>query len=206
MRPLDGGGPRTAFFVNGRDAAFFWNAVMCGPVAFRNHWPILLVQKNAVPAVTNTAKSYYATRYVVGTTTDVYDGVVNSIKSGGERQRIAHTGAKAGAGYSRQELSRYFAEVVQNDDWMGEAGEIRQLGVTNKIADSLAGGVLMGKKNGVILFSYDWLNLDPPGKSYMSEYIQYRRTGVYQVWFFGGLASVSVDMVMRINALLGEGD
>lgn len=196
---------RTAFFVNGRDAAYFWNALMCGPVAFRLHWPILLVQKNAVPAKTAAAKGFYTTRYVVGTKTDVYDSTLTSIKSGGSGMRIAPI-AKAGAGYNRQAMSRQFAETAQNDGWLGGNEYIEQLGVTNKLADSLAGGILMGKRNGAIVFTRDQYDLDPASGSYMSEYVQYRRLQVEHVWFFGGLASVTPDLSNRVMALLGAGD
>jgi hypothetical protein len=203
MRSVLGAGyPHVAFFVNGHDSAYFWNALMCSPVAFRNHWPILLVTKSSVPSVTNTAKGYYNSRFVVASTADVTGANADAIVGSGTGSRIANPTTKGGTAYDREKMARMFAEGAQQEGWLGASGSASVAGMTNKLADSLAGGIFMGRKNGPLLYSDDSFTFSPETE----EYLQAWRLDIQRAWCFGGTASFTWDLHNRANALLGGGD
>ena len=202
MRAVQGPGyAESAFFVNGHDAAYFWNALMCGPAAFQNHWPILLLTRGSIPGSTNAAKAHYTQRYVVGSKVDVTDANAAAV-IGASGFRVANPTTKAGTAYDRQRMARFFAERAEHDHWIGGGGSVAVVGITNKLADSLAGGIFMGKKNGPLIYSTDWLTFDQATE----EYLQTRRPYIGQAWCFGGPASFSLDLDYRAQALLGSGD
>jgi N-acetylmuramoyl-L-alanine amidase len=202
MRSVLGAGyPSVAFVVNGHDSAYFWNALMCGPVSFRSHWPILLVTRAGVPSVTASAKGHYHSLFVVASTADVTAANADAIIGSGAGSRISNPTTK-GAGYNREKMARMFAEGAEVEGWLGSGHTSQVVGITNKLADSLAGGIFMGKKNGPLLYSYDAWGYSPETE----EFLQKRRIDITRAYCFGGPASFSPDLHNRTNALLGGGD
>jgi hypothetical protein len=208
MRSVVGPGyMRSCIVVNGRDASAFWDAMMAGPIAFGQKFPILLTTKNSIPAATAAAAAHYDVKFCIGMGGELYNNVVTSFGPGG--QRIGWVGAPS----DRQILSRIVAETAEERGWLGSLGAVRQIAVTNKLADALAGGVFMGFKNGPLLFSYDSTQVRNPtwpesdrhigAFNYIEEFCRIRRMDADDIWLLGGTASVSPDIEHAVGEYFG---
>jgi putative cell wall-binding protein len=188
--------PHDAFIVNGHDAAFFWDAMIASPVAFRMHKPILLTTRASVPATTKAAKTYYSSYTAIGQRASL-DPVVSSYFGAG-RIDDAYT-----AGYDRQRLARYAAQVMTNWGWTGNAQGPGEAVITNKLADSLVGGTFAGFRGGVVVFTYDSANLDKdPATPWTGEYLNTNIFKTSRGWILGGTASITTPVNQRLWDLL----
>ena len=206
---LGSGFPKTALFCNGHDAAYFWNALAAGPIAFRQHFPILLTTKSTIPAATSGQKAPYTMRYLVGTPTDTYDSVKTSLGA----FRVGWR-ARDGAVYDRTLVTRTVAEWGGANGWIGsgDAYSFNDIAFANRLADALVGGTFMGKKNGALLFtgSATYLDLPKQGQVYIDypvgyneEFLVARRDMGDDAWILGGTASVVTPVEIKIGGLLG---
>jgi ell wall binding domain 2 (CWB2) len=206
---LGAGYPKTALFCNGHDAAFFWNALAAGPIAYKQHFPILLTTKSGIPAATNGQKASYTTRYLVGTPTDTYDGVRTALGA----TRIGWRTADGGA-YDRTLVAREVAETGGAKHWIGygDALSISAISIANRLADALVGGTFTGRENGALLFAYSAAYLDQPRQiaiygdypvGYNEEFLVGRRDLGDDAWILGGTASVSASLMTDVGHFLG---
>lgn len=207
---LGSGFPKTTLFCNGHDAAYFWNALAAGPIAFRQHFPILLTTLSGVPAATSGQKSFYATRYVMGTPADTRASVLSALGA----TRIGWD-ASDGASYDRTIVARRITETGGDRDWIGygDAFSFTDVAYANKLADALVGGAFAGKKDGGLLFSFSANYLDmpvmhpfyvgrPTGTN--SEFLVARRDFSQDAWILGGTSSVSDSVRTEMAELLGS--
>lgn len=188
--------PKSAIIVNGHDAAYFWDAMIASPVAFRMKWPILLTTRSGVPAVTEAAKSKYTDYVAIGESASLATAVSSHFSAA--RVDDGNTGP-----YDRQRLARYAAEFMTNQGWVGDQQGPNEVIVTNKLADSLVGGTFAGFRNGVVLFTYDSANLDKdPAWPITAEYINVNVLKTGHGWLLGGTASVTQPVNARLWDLL----
>ena len=188
--------PKVAFVVNGRDAAYFWDAMIASPAAYNMHWPILLTTRTTVPATTKTAKGCYSTFNAIGQKASL-DPVVSTY-FGAHRIDDGYVG-----GYDRQRLARYAAEEMTNAGWVGISQGPGEVIVTNRLADSLVGGTFAGFRGGVVLFTYNNASLEKdPARPYTSEYINTRVFQTTAGWVLGGTSSVEAPIYQRLWDLL----
>jgi len=204
--------PKTALFCNGHDAAFFWNALAAGPIAYTAHYPILLTTKSGVPAVTTAQKGYYTKRYLVGTPVDTYD----ALKSALPATRIGWKAAD-GSVYDRVLVARSVVETAAAADWIGygDAYSLGDYGYANRLADSLVGGAFMGRRGGVLQFTYSATDLDQPRQvaiygadhpvGWNEDFLVARRDmGLSpDAWILGGTTSIQPAVQTEITRLLG---
>lgn len=208
--------PKTAIYVNGRDAAYFWDALAAGPIAFKQHFPLLLTTKSEIPVATNAQRKFYTTKYAVGTPTEFVPALATTLGA----TRIGWDAAD-GPSYRREVLARRLAEyaAAPSRRWLGYDDEyaFRDVAFANRLADSLVGGAFMGKKGGAMLYTHSATLLDPIYLSikyhgrptgYNSEFLVGRRRmtggGGARVWILGGNASVSDWLFQRIQVLTGS--
>lgn len=195
--------PQKALFVNGGNPAYFWDAMMVGPIAYRKHYPILLTTSVGVPAMTTGAKAMYPIRYAVGQASSMPMAVSNAL---GGAIRIDN----GMAGYDRQSQARYVAEWAEYNGWIGTLGRAKEFGVTNRLADSLVGGTFMGRRNGPLLFSRGAQSLDWDASSmppWTAEYLMKHAVAAKDgggAWIIGGSASVWPDVLVATGEYLGS--
>ena len=177
--------PRTCFIANGQNPATFYDALACGPIAYKKHWPILLVRNGGViPAVTATAKGSYSARYVVST-----GNAVPSSASGPLGATMRLTGS------DRTQMARALAEEATIDPakhWIGNETSpdhwAWRLMLTNKVADALTSCQVGGRLEGVVLYCTDASHTSPQPKEYGAHNWWH---SLYDVWIVGGPASVT---------------
>lgn len=196
IRSLKGTGyPKTCFIVNGQNSAYFYDALACGAVAFKQAFPILLVKNSGVvPTVTATARTKYTTRYVVATGAAV----------------PASTAAALGATYvhggDRTVTTRALSEIalLSSRHWLGYTSGPNYVGryiLTNKLADALSSSVLGGRMDAAILYAD---SADDPGDQ-ATEYVYrnwYHR--ISSGWVVGGPASVTENARITIGKAGGN--
>lgn len=212
MRSVQGAAyVKTALFANGADAAYFWNALAAGPLAYRQHFPILLTKKGSIPSATSGQKSYYTTRLLVGTPADSAESVRSSLGA----TRIGYA-ASDGASYDRTKVARRVTEYASDSarSWIGVGGTdaIYEVAYANRLADGIVGGAFMGKRNGPVLFtsSAGLLDSSLPGVVYTippagvnEEWLVGHRWGSGNAWILGGDVSITPAVKTNIQRLLG---
>ncbi|HEX9093778.1 MAG TPA: cell wall-binding repeat-containing protein [Coriobacteriia bacterium] len=186
--------PKTAFITNGQLTESWPDALACGPVAYRNHFPILLVKLGSVPAVTETARKQYTTRYAVGSAYAISDALVTKL----DARRIA--------GASRAEVARALVErsYFADPQWMGRLnhGGVDNIMVTNKLSDALAASVLGGRHNmGLLYTGINAGNL--PDEDTGEVLMRNAGDGFCVVYAIGGPASVPEATLVQIGRRMG---
>lgn len=155
-------GKRTAFLATGTDAA---DALAAGPASFARKLPILLTQRDTLPAVTKAALTQLGITHVVvlGGTAAVSTAVENEVKTtGATTERVQ--------GINRYETASLLADFAQTKlaPWSNSAIDLAN-GLNP--ADALAGGPVSGKATRSILLTAptalskatsDWLTKSSP--------------------------------------------
>jgi hypothetical protein len=189
MRAALGTTPTACLVANGETPALFFDALAASPVAYAQHFPILLTKKGSVPAPTlREARAGYAKTYVVGNTYEVAGSVVSTLAA----DRIGTTTAD----YDRTYVARRFAEFALRSGWLGR-GEVL---VTNKLPDALTGGGLAGSRKGALLFT----SSSGATGEHLEDYVQQSRFTLDEWLVTGGPASVSGSVLARLQTLTGR--
>ncbi|HEX9093777.1 MAG TPA: cell wall-binding repeat-containing protein [Coriobacteriia bacterium] len=185
--------PKACFITNGQNPTYFPDSLACGPYAYKQHFPILLVKGGgSVPAVTETARKLYTTRYLVGSKSALPDPLPTKL------------GAMRLEGNGRAQVARLLAEHAF--DWMG-AGWLdrtlpRKLVIANKLSDALTAGAFGGKVDAALL--YTATNADNMPDQDTQEYLlrhSYNVTG--KIYIDGGPATIPDIVVLMIQRLMG---
>lgn len=133
---------RTVFIANGDATA---DALAAGPIAYRSHNPIVLVQKDSVPASAKTALDQLTemNRIVVGGTAVVSE---DGYAAANASSRISSTNRQRTA----IELARY---AIANEDGFA-SGNVALVGAQDRnAADALVAAPVAGKAGTPILFT-----------------------------------------------------
>jgi hypothetical protein len=186
--------PSTCFITNGALTGSWPDALACGPIAYRNHFPILLVKLGSVPPVTESARKLYSTRYAVGSGYAISNALVTKL------------GATRIAGASRAQVARALAERAYFGDpqWMGRIshGGADNIMVTNKLSDALAASVLGGRHNIGLL--YTGINAgDLPDPDTSEILMRHAGDGFIVLYAIGGPASVPEATLTQTGRSMG---
>lgn len=140
--------PPYAFVSNGENPAAFWDALSASPAMYRTRGPLLLTKNASVPAEThNRIAAHWSTgSTLVFVLNEAYCSSSLQTHLGTAYLRT-WTGGPDGrdrswAAYDITEMSKYWWFVPSE-----------KIAVTNKLADSLTGGIAMGEMGGGLLYA-----------------------------------------------------
>ncbi len=143
VQALTGGPVQSVFLVRGDD---FADGVAASPYAYETRFPVLLTQRDSLPAATQSVIGDLPldSVQVVGGTGAVSDTVVNQLPSGLTIAR--HWGA------NRYATAVALAEAAGAHGW-GAWGEVVGLATGRNFPDALTGGVAIGEGGGLLLLT-----------------------------------------------------
>ncbi len=175
--------PETALFANGADAHAFYDALALSAVSANNHFPVLLLERDRVPAETAAALQDHdlPDRIVGGGPAVVSDSVVSTLGadrwSGPDRYATAAVIASRAvdAGYS----SYGFTTVAA------------------ALPDAVAGGAMAGSRGGVLLLTHRDRLTPVTANAILSN-----RSAISRLSVLGGPASVTEAVRTDMRSLL----
>jgi len=178
--------PTTAMFVNGNIPTAMFDALTASAVSAKNHFPVLLVRNDGVPAETWDALTAVdlTDRYIVGGPASVGAGVQVALGIPANH-RIW--------GPDRYSTAAAVASRAITEKWLSSS----LVGVAAKIPDAATGGAYMGKMNGPILYVRP-LSVPAPTKQALTAARQDIRNGVA----FGGEASINESTRRTVEVLI----
>ncbi|MDP2234583.1 MAG: cell wall-binding repeat-containing protein, partial [Actinomycetota bacterium] len=175
----------SAFMVNGRA---FADGLAVGPVAYARAMPVLLTERDTLPAETAAAilGAGIDDISVVGGTNAVSTGVLAQL--GSSASRVA-------AGGNRYQTASLFAQwavgqSLATPSWTGIASGIG-------FPDALCAGAVIGARGGVLLLTSP-AELDASASVFIAE----SRTDIARALVFGGPAAVSDAVRSRLYEVL----
>lgn len=181
-------GTKSCFVTNGSAPAYFWDSLAVSPVAYKMHFPILLVRSTYCAPTTLAEAQKYTARYVIGDATHISEAV------------RAQMGADRISGGNRADVARRFSEIAWSRGWIGLA----KVAIGNKLADSLAGGITYGALGGTMLYTGDGVtkawSLSPETRQFLENY----RAHVTDVHLLGGSGSIAPTLSVDVNTALGR--
>ena len=181
-------GDRTALLVNGTRPA---DAAAASPVAAGETAPLLLTERDRVPAATVTALHDAGTTevLVVGGEAVVSEGVVSSLRAGGLVVRRF-------AGSSRQGTAAVLARYARDElGWPVDAVVLTR---GDQLADALAGGPLAGRAQAPLLLT-EAGSLGAAARTFLEE----SRSTAARVDVLGGPGAVPQRVVDEALRALG---
>jgi putative cell wall-binding protein len=134
--------PTTALIANGADASHFYDALALSPLAYKMHFPILLVTQGSVPGATSAAlrDAGLSTRLIGGGAPAVSESVRTSLGvAAGDRM----------AGPNRYSTAIAIANYAKAKGWLGFSWQA----IASSVPDALSAGPMIGAKSGVILLT-----------------------------------------------------
>jgi putative cell wall-binding protein len=182
-RGWDGANPPVVLIANGADANTFFDPLALSPIAAAKHYPILLVTRTSIPAVTaSTLASFGSPRVIIGGgPATVYDSVKATL------------GAERWYGPNRYSTAVAIATNAIAEGWL--ADEV--VGVAAKLPDALTGGSMVGAQGGVMLVTRSDLLSTETG-----NFIAAHKATISSCYVFGGTASVWPTTFNQIAAKL----
>jgi cytochrome c peroxidase/FtsP/CotA-like multicopper oxidase with cupredoxin domain len=178
--------PTGAFIVNGSTPANFYDSLVAGPAAVQNHFPILLVRNDSVPAPTLAAITDLGitTPYIVGGTPSVSAAVATQL------------GVLPGnriAGANRFATAVAFAIRAKAEGWL----EFATVGIAASTVDALSGGVSLGHLGGPMLLT----RTDSLPQETL-DFLTANKRDILQGYVFGGSTTVSqqvLDLIIDVS-------
>lgn len=179
----------TAFIVSGTG---FADALSASALAAKRAWPILLATRDTLPRATERALTS------LGITKVVIVGGPRSVGSAVESRLVSLLGAlnvERVDGLTRYETAAAMADfgVANGLDWKNPA-----IATGQTFPDALAGGVLQGKKNSVLLLTPS-TSLDPVVNTALLNH----RADIASLTYLGGRGSLSTGVRNAAEAILG---
>ena len=175
--------PDVALLANGANPASFFDALALSTIAANNHYPILLLERDRVPATTLAALSAHglSTRVIGGGPAVVTDRVRSQL------------GAERWAGADRYATAAEIARRSVARGWSGYG----TVGVAASFPDAITGGATLGSKGGLLLLT-ERDRLTPV----TSIAIRTNRSKITDLYVFGGTAAVSERVRTQMIAQL----
>ena len=165
-------------FANGADPDKYFDALALSAITAKNCMPILLVQKDSVPAATTSALSQLtgttAPRFVAGGTATVAGSVLSQL------------GATRWAGADRYATAAKIASEAQFSAYLSS----ENVAIASKIPDALSAGAAIGYLGGPVLVVK--LGSLP---SATRAWFQARPHQVHRLWPVEGPASISNSVI-----------
>jgi putative cell wall-binding protein len=176
-----------ALIANGADADKFFDALALSPLAARNGYPILLVERDGIPSATRNVLNDLAinSRVVGGGPATVSDDVLTALAAGG-------ASVQRWWGADRYDTATEIANQAEfaPTPWT----QPHNVGVTAKLPDALTGGAFMGLRGSpIILTQPDAL----PATT--DNYLFTSRLLVEEAYVLGGPVSVTPDTMNQIQ-------
>ncbi|MDP2183126.1 MAG: cell wall-binding repeat-containing protein [Actinomycetota bacterium] len=165
------------------DPAKFFDALALSPIAAAQHYPILLVSKDAIPAATQSVIDQFDPETVVG---------------GGGPMTVSATvknslGALRWYGSSRYTTAITVANNAISRGWLSDSA----VGIAAKLPDALTGGGVIGRMGGVLLLTNgDTLTTET------GNWIAAHKGNITNCYIFGGPNSVKSGVVSAVKAKL----
>ncbi len=169
--------PTRALIANGADATKFFDALALSAVSARTGAPVLLVTANSVPSQTNRTLADLGisatNRFIAGGPNTVSDAVAKS---------LGVSSANRWYGRTRYSTAKAVADAAVAKGWL----EATHTGVSAKLADALTGGSMTGGVGGALV-----ITSSAPLQADCESWLKSRKSGLEQVWVFGGTVSVT---------------
>ncbi len=186
--------PGTVLIANGADQAKFSDALALSPIAAAQGYPILLVSATAVPAETSAeiARLTTAKGSAVGI---VAAGGPNTIASSVLTSGLGVTddAEHRWAGTNRYLTATTIATKAQAKGWL----DFGAVGFAASLPDALAGGGMLGSKNGVLLLTQSTV-LSPDTAAWLSI----NGGSIEECYIFGGTVVITPAVEAQINNYL----
>lgn len=170
--------------ANGQSSSAFHDALAASSSAYASARPLLLTQKDAVPASVSSLLAGQLAgkpRAVVNASGHVSSTVMSKV---GASLRMSTT-------TERKASATQIAEFAATRGWVARA----HVGVANTLPDALSGGVALGELGGTMLYT-DASQLAPVTGSWLDTY----KTEVRYVHIFGGDVVVAPGTLGQIQA------
>ena len=167
--------PPAVLVFNAESQGAFYDALSASAISAQQSMPMLAVRKSTVPtSVKNTLAGTFAgkPRYVVSGTGWVSSAVYSAV---GASARLA-------ASSDRNQAAGQIANYARRQGWL----LYENMGIANKLPDSLTGGAYMGMNDGILLYT-DATSFPSSTNSFVVS----NRYGSERGFIFGGTASVS---------------
>jgi hypothetical protein len=178
--------PTTAMVTNGGASDRLLDPLVASTVSVTKHYPVMLVQANKAPSAIQSALRdlKLSTRYIVGNTAAVSEGVRNtlSIPAG---NRIAGSDVQGDA--------VAFADKAVASGWLARSN----VGFAAAVPDAATGGFYMGKKNGALLLVF---HDSVPVTT--SDYLTTNKASIAQGYVFGGPPAVTESVLTTLQGLI----
>ena len=179
---------RVALIANGADPDKFFDALALSPIAAKNGFPILLVNRDSVPSATRSALGDLGVGAVVvgGGPATVSDGVLAELDAG-------PIVAGRWAGEDRYATATQIAYFATIGGWL----KPHNVSVTAKLPDALTGGAFTGLRSSPVLITQGDRLSGPPA-AYLSAFTDY----VGECYVLGGPVSVTESTKTQIGDAL----
>jgi len=176
-----------AYIINSENPAAFYDALAASPGAYAGKYALLGVKAGSVPSsVSQVLSTTFASkpRYVVNSATYVSAGVYSATRA---TRRFSTT-------------SNRYASAAAIANAIDDVAPVSstQVGLAAKLPDALTGGVFMGKRAGVMLFTGTTSALNTSASSYINTRSEFIGKG----WVLGGTASVPTTQENQFKAIL----
>lgn len=193
IKAINGKAPAFVLLAAGNMPTRFYEPLALGAIAARNKVPVILV-KGSFPtpaAVSALAAMGTATRYLGAHPSAVSTAAMAAL-------RVPAANRIYGDADNRESFARAVAETATAKAWLHTAN----VGVTNKIADSLGGGAAMGLFDGPVLYTAFTGTLGgtsplPPAMGFLADHASAVQT-VYVVGGSGSVPEITMDRLRSI--------
>jgi len=175
--------PAVALLANGADPETFFDALALSAVSANNHYPILLLQRDGVPAPTAAAlaEHKFSTRIIGGGPRTVTERVRTTL------------GATRWYGTDRYATAAEIAKQAVVRNW----ALYRTTGVASAMPDALTGGSSVGVRSGVLLLARS--DRLPP---ITAATIKANRARIAELTVLGGPLSITDGVRTQLTNLL----
>jgi hypothetical protein len=178
-----GTAPTRVLIANGADPDTFFDALALSPVAASEGYPVLLVERDAVPSATNNAINAIAPAETIigGGPVTVTNGV------------RATLGATRWWGPDRYSNAQAIANNAVARGWLTR----EVTGVSAKLPDALSSGGVLGRMDGVSIIT-DGQSLTPSTRNWLVAY----KAEIEDCYVFGGVVSITGNTKAQIEDAL----
>jgi len=178
--------PATTMITNGNFSAAMYDALTASAISAHNHYPVLLVMNNAVPAETAAVLTELGLtqRYLIGGTVAINSGVASS---------LGVTPGNRIAGANRYSTATEVARRAKAEGWLSNT----IVGLAAQVPDAATGGAYMGKNDGALVYV---TATSVPAET--AGYLTGASASIKSAVVFGGTATVSESVRAQISSLI----
>lgn len=176
-----------AYIINAQDPNAFYDALAASPGAFAGRYALLGVQAGVVPSsVRGVLDTTLAgkPRYVVSAPPYVSASVYTAVRAS---SRFSATTDRYASAHSIATAMAQTAPVSTTE-----------VGVAAKLPDALTGGVYLGKRRGVMVFTGSASALQPVTGSYLGG----NSAAIVRGWMLGGPVSLPETQLTQFSAMV----